>query len=142
MTPLSGLGSSPTSSSPRTQLISEFLSIPVVPVIAVAPDALGVQDGVIVVEYVNVFVPVAVIENVPTYADSLAPTGLPAMLTELPVLNGLVDDVVVAVTVLVGVGVDPVQATVRVSKESVLVAVRSTFGVPPASGVAGVVVIE
>jgi hypothetical protein len=63
------------------------------------------------------------------------------MLTESPVLNGLGDDVV-AVTVLVGVGVDPVQATVRASKESVLVAVRSTFGAPPASGVFGVVVIE
>jgi hypothetical protein len=46
--------------------MSEFLSTPVALVIAVAPVALGVHDGVVVVAYVNVVVPVFVMVNVPT----------------------------------------------------------------------------
>jgi len=121
------------------------LSTPVVLVIADAPVALGVQDGVVVVVNVNVS-PLPLFEalmtvNEPTYADSLAPTGEPAMLTTSPALNGF-DEAIVAVTVVVGEGELPVQASVRVRPESTVEAVRSTLGEPPASGVAGKVVIE
>jgi hypothetical protein len=63
------------------------------------------------------------------------------MLTESPVENGIADGAV-AVTVLVVDGVVPVHANARVSVDIAVVAVRSTLGEPPESGVAGVVVIE
>jgi hypothetical protein len=64
------------------------LSTPPVVVTAVTPLVLNEHaEGLTVMGYVNVVLLTHVIVKVPTYRDSLAPTGLPAMLMEFPVPN-------------------------------------------------------
>ncbi len=53
MTPASGLGSSPTSSSPRTQLMNDVRSTEIAPVDTDTPDALGTHGGVVVIVWLK-----------------------------------------------------------------------------------------
>src|SRR5487761_2512871 len=108
MTPGSGLGSSPTSSSPRTQLMNDVRLTDVAPVATPTPAALGVQDGEVVIGTLSaklVLVTGAATLKLPRYADSRVP-GVPLIVMVCPAVNGFVA-AVVTVTVSLGDGVVP-----------------------------------